>query len=113
MCRIGVGVQQTNGDTRDSEVHEMVHRLDHTLLVERRHDRPVISHAFRHFADEMKRHETRGLHPKKGIAIAVRDGLARDFDNVAEAGGHEQAEAFETMLEHGIGCCCCAVQDLV
>jgi hypothetical protein len=51
----------------------------------------------------MERHQALRLHPEEGVAVSVRDRLARNLNHVAEAAGHEQPEAGELVLQHCIG----------
>ena len=50
-----------------------------------------------------QRDKALGLHPEIRIAIALRHRLTRDFENMAEAFGDDQAEAGDLTLQQGIG----------
>ena len=101
--RIGVGVQQANRNSRDAEVHKVLHRLDHTRLVQGFEHRSVVAQTLPDFAHEMQGNEARRFDPEERIAVAVGNRLARDLDDVAEPRGHEQAEALEAVLQNGVG----------
>ncbi len=100
---IGVGMQQADADAAHALRYQLVDRGERRLLVQRGQHAALEIEPLGHFANEMQRHQARRLDPEIRVAIAVRHGLARDFDDVAGTFGDQQAEALELLLEHRVG----------
>ena len=110
--RVGVGMEQADGEPVDPERHQLVGRGEDPVLVERRQLGAVVAHPPGRLAHQVQRHETFRLHPEERVSVAVGHRLAGDLDQVAEAFGDQQPEPFEPVLQHRVGRRRRAVQDL-
>ena len=54
--------------------------------------------------DKAQRHDALRLHPEIRIAVTLRHRLPRDFQNMPEAVGDDQAEACDLALQQRVGC---------
>ena len=50
-----------------------------------------------------QRHNALGLHPEIRVAVALGHRLPRDLENVPEAFGDDQSEAFDLALQQRVG----------
>ena len=102
VCRVGVGVQERDGQRLDAElVHEAAGGFQDGLLVQRRVFRAVGAHPSGHAEPPVPGHDDRG-----GTRVQVRyvvPDLAAHLQDVTEPLGGDQAHRRAGMLQHGVG----------
>ena len=110
--RVGVGVEQADGQAVDPERHQLVGRGHDAVFVERDQLRAVMAHPSGRLPHQVQRHQAPRLHPEERVAVAVGNRLAGDLDQVPETLGDQKAETLELVLQHRVGRRRRAVQDL-
>ena len=108
---IRVRVDEADADVRDPVPHEPPRDLDGHRLVERAHDAARDVESLRHLAHVMERHDPLRLHPEIGIAVALRDRLPRDLEDVTEPLRGDETESRELLVKQRVGCDGRAVRD--
>ena len=103
MRRIGIGMDEADADDVDAGGAEVARGGAHAVLVQRTQLLAEEVEPAADFADMAQRHDALGLHPEIRIAVALGHGLAGDFEDMAEARGDDQAEAFDLALQQRVG----------
>jgi hypothetical protein len=103
MRVVGVGMQQADADRLDLMELEEPSGVAHARLVERPQLFALEIQAAADLTGILQRHQPVRLHPEIGIAIALRHRLTRDFEDMAEALGDDQAERTNIALQEGVG----------
>ncbi len=101
--RIGVGVQQTDAEGGDARPAVIARRRANRVLIERPQLFAAIIEPAADLANVAERDDAVRLDPKIGVAVALGDRLAGDLQDMPEAFGDDQAEAFDPALQQRIG----------
>ena len=96
-------MDQADADRADAGIAEEARGGAHRLLIERAELLAEEVEAAADFAHVAQRHDALRLHPEIGIAVALRHGLAGDFQDMAETVGDDQAESGDLALQQRIG----------
>ena len=103
MRGVGVGMHQADADRADVLLAEDLHGGADARFIERPQLRTPKIEPATDFAHKTQRHDAVGFHPKVRIAVALRDRLPGDFENVAKAVGHDQPERVDLALQQRVG----------
>ena len=103
MRRVGIGMHEADPDRGDVVVAKIARRGAHARLVERSQLVAAKIETAAGLAHEPQRHDAGGLHPEIRIAVALGHRLAGDFQDVAKALGHDQAEPVDATLQQRVG----------
>ncbi len=94
-------VEKAHRDGGDAGRAQGAGGFTHGVFVERGFDAAVVAHTLGHFEAEVARDEHRRF---VGLQVVeVRPLLAADLEQVAEAGGGDEAGADTAMLDQGVG----------
>ena len=109
MDRVGVGMEEPDGDALDPGFGKRRHERMDGPLVEVFQDAAARIDALRHGEAQPARHDR--LHLLDHQVVLVVAGLVADLENVAEAFGRDESGPGAAPLEHGVGGKRRAVQD--
>ena len=103
MGGIGVGVDEADADRADTLAAEEMRGGVRARLVQEANFLAAKIQAPTDFAHEMKRHDALRFHPEIGIAVAHGHRLARNLEEMAEAGGDDQSKPTDRALQKRVG----------